>query len=121
MDLNQISSDETSIELYWVLLGNPFMHPQLPPISFPTEVIPNFVSYFPYTARPTMSSHLNLEGFCSVICLSSIYLLFRIFSKIFLTQILFSPFSFHSHFIYRVTYILSHHNSFSSTVINPTI
>ena len=27
MDLNQISSDETLIELYWVLLGNPFMHP----------------------------------------------------------------------------------------------
>ena len=26
MDLNQISG-ETSIELYWILLGNPFVHP----------------------------------------------------------------------------------------------
>lgn len=27
MDLNQISGDGTSIKLYWILLGNPFMHP----------------------------------------------------------------------------------------------
>lgn len=88
MDLNQISGNETSVELYYFYFGNPFMHLHCLLYHFPQPLFQILSTTSPTFCR---TSHLMPPQKC--FAQFSLFRLFTLhfssFSKISVTQILF--------------------------------
>ena len=98
MDLNQISG-ETSIKLYWILLGNPFMHPHCLLYHFLQQLLQTLSPTSPTLQDQTCHLILAWKGFAQLsVCLPFTYSLESLV-KSFLHKYSPPPLSFHSQFI----------------------